>query len=53
LRDRDYPGNDSAPLDDSRGALFLETALIIAGVLNRCFADGGHAQRRGSSHSNA
>jgi len=23
LRDRDYPGNDSAPLDHSRGALFF------------------------------
>jgi hypothetical protein len=27
LRDRDYPGNDSAPLDDSRGALVLSAFL--------------------------
>jgi hypothetical protein len=30
LRDRDYPGNDSAPLDDSRGALFFTAFLVGA-----------------------
>jgi hypothetical protein len=34
LRDRDYPGNDSAPLDHSRGALFF-TAFLTAGALDK------------------
>ncbi|MFL9911590.1 hypothetical protein [Paraburkholderia sp. RL17-337-BIB-A] len=31
---------------------FLKAASMIAAVLNGCFADGGHAKRRGQITSN-